>query len=162
MSDREQKLDAILRKRGLAWAVDMFTPSSQAVARYLSSLDALETFVEERGLGKTSFSPESLDQLVSVSPYKADAFLQALVSIRTTPMLCAAWRILQGMQIKSLEMHYAQLSDFSLHVVLCSPSDETEEYKSNDINDAVFVRHLGKAKVENKPLFDGFYALRQT
>lgn len=162
MNDQEQQLEAILRARGLAWAVDMFAPTSQAAAHYLNSLKDLETYVKQRELGKTSFSPEALEQLLSVSPYKADAFLQALVSIRSTPMLCAAWRILQGMQIEAIEMRYAQLSEFTLHVVLRSPYNETEEYQSNDINDAVFVRHLGKATLEDKPFFDGFYALRQT
>ena len=35
-------------------------------------------------------------------------------------------------------------------------------FESSDISDTVFVRHLGKSTVDAKPLFDGFYALRQT
>lgn len=163
MNDQAQKLGTILRDRGLAWAIDMFDPGSRAAEHYLDALRRLEQYIQSRRLGTLSFSPESVSQLVSVSPHKADAFLQALVSIRSTPILCAAWRIVQGMDIESIEMHYARLSEFKLRVVLRSPYDDTEEeYESDDINDVVFVRHLGKSTVDGRPLFDGFYALRQT
>lgn len=164
MSDQVQRLETILRGRGLAWAIDMFAPSSRAADRYLEALGRLEQYVKERGLGTISFSSESLEHLASVSPYKADAFVQALVSIRSTPILCAAWRVLQGMEIERVEMRYARLSEFALRVVLRSPYDETgeEEYESLDVNDVAFVRHLGKSTVDGKPFFDGFYALRQT
>jgi len=161
MNDQEQQLEAILRGRGLAWAVDMFAPTSEAAAHYLKSLKDLEKYIEQRRLGKISFFPDTLPQLLCISPYKADAFLQALVSIRSTPMLCVAWRILQGMQIAAIDMEYLQLSTFTLRVVLRSPYNQDEEYQSDDINDAVFLRHLGKSMVDDKPFFDGFYALRQ-
>lgn len=162
MNNQEQHLEAILRSRGLSWAIDVFAPRSQAAAHYLDTLRRLEQYVDQRELGKTSFSPESLERLVSLAPYKADAFLQALVSIRSTPILCAAWRLLQGMEVERVEMRYARLSEFSLRVVLRSPYDGSEEYESDDINDVVFVRHLGKSAVDGRPFFDGFYALRQT
>ena len=162
MNKQEQQLEAIFRNRGLAWAIEIFPPSSQAAAHYIGALRRLEEYIKEHGLGTISFSPESLVNLVSASPYKADAFLQALVSIRSTPILCAAWRIVQGMEIESIEMRYGRLSDFALRVILRSPYSETEEYESNDINDVVFVRHLGKSTVDERPFFDGFYALRQT
>jgi hypothetical protein len=162
MNDREQQLETVLRSRGLAWAIDMFAPSSRAAAHYLDALERLERYVAEHGLGSVSLSPETIEHLVAVAPYKADAFLQALVSIRSTPMLCAAWRVLQGMEIDCVEMRYARLSEFALRVVLRSPYDETEVYESSDINDVVFVRHLSKSTVDGKPFFDGFCALRQT
>ena len=90
MNNQEQQLEAMLRGRGLAWAVDMFAPSSQAAAHYLDALRRLERYVEERGLATMAFSPESREHLVAVSPHKADAFLQALVTIRSTAILCAA------------------------------------------------------------------------
>lgn len=162
MNNQEQQLESLFRDRGLAWAIDMFAPSSQAAAHYLKALRRLEEYVKKHHLGTISFTPESLARLVSASPYKADAFLQALVSIRSTPILCAAWRVVQGMEIESIEMRYARLHDFALRIVLRSPFGETEEYSSDDINDVVFVRHLGKSTVDARPFFDGFYGLRQT
>lgn len=162
MSNQEQQIETILRERGLAWAIDMFAPSSKAAAHYLDALQRLEEYVKAHRLGTNSFTPEWLAHLLTASPYKADAFLQALVSIRSTQILCAAWRIVQGMEIESINIQYARLHDFTLRIVLRSPYGETEEYGSNDINDVVFVRHLGQSTVDTKPLFDGFYALRQT
>ena len=156
------ELEAILREHDLGWAIDIFAPASEAAAHYLRALRELEKYVKDRGLGTTAFSPRWLRHFVSASPHKAAAFLQALVSIRNIPMLCAAWRIVQGMEIESVEMRYARLSDFSLSVRLKSPSGETEEYESNDINDVALIRHLGKSTMDGRPLFDGFYALRQT
>jgi hypothetical protein len=162
MNNEELRLVTLLRQRGLAWAIDIFKPSADAAAHYLASLRDLERHLQEKGLGTNTFSPESLEHLVSVSHYKADAFLQALVSIRSTSMLCAAWRILQGMEIASVDMQYRRLLGFELRVVLRSPHEEEEEYRTADISDAVFVRHLGKATIDKKPYFDGFYALRLT
>ena len=162
MNKPEQQLEAILRDRGLAWAVDMFAPSSMATTHYLDSLSSLEKYLKDRRLGTYSFSPESLERIVSASPYKADAFLQALVSIPSTPILCAAWRIVQGLEIESIKMEYDRLAKFTLHIVLRSPYGETEEYSSDKINDVVFVRHLGMSTVDTKPFFHGFFALRQT
>ena len=69
------------------------------------------------------------------------------------------------MEVQSIEMRYARLSDFTLHVTLRSPYSErdaiTEEYASRDISDVVFVRHLGNSTVDRKPFFDGFYPLRK-
>jgi hypothetical protein len=162
MKNQEQHLETILRNRGLGWAVDLFAPSSRAAAHYLEDLKRLERYIEEHSLGKSSFSPESLEQLVSVSPYKADAFLQALVSIRSTPILCAAWRIIQGMEIECVEMRGTRLADFALRVVLRSPYETEEEYKSDHIGDVVFVRHLSASTLNGRPYFHGFYPLRQT
>ena len=141
----------------------MFAPSS-ATAHYLEALSRLEEYFNIYKLGTVSFSPASLEHLVSASPHKADAFLQALVSIRSIPILCAAWRILQGMEVQTIEVRYARLSEFMLRVTLRSPYDETdgiEEYASTDISDIVFARHLGNSTVDRKPFFDGFYPLRQ-
>lgn len=162
MNMQEQKLEDLLRGRGLGWAIDLFAPREGAAAHYLRSLSELERYLQERRLGTTTFSPEALEQLAAVSPHKADAFLQALVSIRGTPFLCAAWRVLQGMEIDRVEMRYARLAEFSLQLTLRSPYDETEQYETRDISDVVFVRHLGKSTINGKPLFDGFYPLRQT
>lgn len=158
----EQRLETILCERGLGWAINVFAPSSNAAAHYLAALNALESYIEDQRLGTASFSPESLEQLVDVSPYKADAFLQALVSIRSTSILCAAWRILQGMEIELMETTYSRLTKFELRITLRSPNGSTEQYESSDVNDIAFVRHLGKSTIGEKPYLDGFYPLRQT
>jgi hypothetical protein len=162
MNDQQRELEAILRERGLGWAVDLFAPKSAAAQHFVDCLERLNLFATERGREAPEFSSAFLRQFIAASPYKADAFLQALVSIRSTPILFAAWRVLQGMEIDRVELQHVRLKLFSLRIILRSPYDEVEEYQSDDINDIAFVRHLGKSTIDNRPLFDGFYALRQT
>jgi len=160
--DSSQELEKIMRDRGLGWAIDLYAPSDQAAAHYMNSLKQLEIVLRNKGLlGSSSFTPQSITQLIASSPYKADAFLQALVSVRSTEILCATWRILQGMEISELNMSYRHRTSFELRIVLSSPYGETEEYRSQDINDVVFVKHLGKTLINGQPIFDGFHALRQ-
>lgn len=55
------------------------------------------------------------------------------------------------------------LETFSLVVVLArrgAEQDDLESYSSEDINDAVLVRHFGIITVNEKPLFDCFFPLR--
>ena len=76
-------------------------------------------------------------------------------------MLVMVWRILHGDLIQSIEMKYAQKSEFRLDVTLEDPeSGQTSRYQSLDIDDAALVRHFGIMKMSDLPLFDGFYALR--
>jgi hypothetical protein len=64
------------------------------------------------------------------------------------------------MQIADLQMRYSLESSFMLSVTLQSSfSDlEAELYTSEDINDAALLRHFGIMKVNNRPVFDGFFA----
>ncbi len=160
--EQQHEIERILRDQGLEWAVDMFAPSAEAPAFYLRALSRLEEYARHERRTAESFSVEWIRRLIAVSPHKAQAFLQALVSIRSTPILFAAWRILQGSDVLRLEMRYTRLEDFSLTVELQSPYGVTECYESREIGDAVFLRHLGHAKADKRPLFDGFFALRQT
>jgi len=49
---------------------------------------------------------------------------------------------------------------FQLKVGLTRPGDaedELEEYSSDDINDAKLLRDFGITKIDERPLFDGFF-----
>jgi hypothetical protein len=71
------------------------------------------------------------------------------------------WRILQGMNIAELRLDYASEDTFRMTVRLRSPYEDgdDETYESEDIDDAVILRHLGVMKMDDKPIFDGFYPL---
>lgn len=74
-------------------------------------------------------------------------------------MLVMVWRVLQGARIREAQMEYRELNAFRLRFTLAD-GERTDVYESYDISDAVLLRHLGIAKVQGQPLFDGFYALR--
>ena len=116
----------------------------------------------ERGIGENAPNIELIETIADNSPYKADAFIAALVSIRTSAILCAAWRIIQGVQIDELKVDFKRLNGFCLRLTLPSPSGQPEQYESTDIDDLSFVRHLIKSKSENRPMINGFHALRMS
>ena len=157
-----QELELLLRDHGLGWAIESFPSKSEATAYYLERLDGLRSELQGKPLATPAPSVTALNELAVASPYKAVAFLQALVSVHSPKILCAAWRILQGLDIEQVEVSYDRLQRFLLRVLLRVPGNgyPHEEYASDDIFDAAFLRHLGYGSADNKPLIDGFYALR--
>jgi hypothetical protein len=94
------------------------------------------------------------------NPHKVRAFLQVVKSA-SPDVLVMVWRILQGMGVARIEMEYQTGLHFRLHVWLSSPYEggEPEVYESKDIDDAVILRHMGIMKMDDRPVFDGFYAV---
>lgn len=76
-------------------------------------------------------------------------------------MIAAAWRIIQGMQVEKIEMQFERGKSFALRISLLSPYGETENYSTSDIDDMNFLRHLMKSKSDNRPIINGFFALRR-
>lgn len=157
----ESEVIDLLNARDFDWAIRAYHPSEQAGTYFIEKLDALRSCMNRRGLGEDCPTIELLGQLVQANPFKLDAFLEALVSLRTAEMLAAAWRVIQGMQIESLQMRFRHAESFSLALTLRSPYGETENYSTSDIDDMTFVRHLMKSKSDNRPIINGFFALRR-
>jgi hypothetical protein len=155
-----QDLEQLIRACGEDWLIDSFSPKEKAVANLKEVLKAASSEANRRGL------PIRLSEQDLVSAYKAyagqvDAFLQALGATREPAMLVMVWRIIQGMTISQIRMEYENGKSFKLSVELTSPYGEpSEQYDSININDAALLRHLGIMTMDNKPLFDGFYALK--
>jgi len=79
-------------------------------------------------------------------------------------MLLIVWRILQGLAIRRLALNDHEQQTFELLVELARTDDNSggcEQYRSDDINDAKLLRHLGITKVNQLPLFDGFFPFRK-
>ena len=92
-----------------------------------------------RRLGECVPTIASLQSLGKTNSYKLDAFLEALVSLRTSEMIAAAWRIIQGMQVEKIEMQFEYWKSFALRISLLSPYGENENYSTNDIDDMNFL-----------------------
>ena len=77
-------------------------------------------------------------------------------------MLVMVWRLLQGAEVAEVELHYRLQKSFGLRVKVVSAEGEPEEvYESDDIDDAAVFRHFGILKMDDHPVFDGFYALQR-
>lgn len=157
-------LEALLRKNGLGWLLDMVPPKDQAISAYINLLNRLAAEYLSRCGVAAPFSPEALQAEAERNPHKVQAFLQLLRPNRSPAMLVMVWRVLQGLSIRAVSLNYRECESFRLNVTLARPGDggqdQLEAYESDDINDAALLRHLGVTKVSGRPRFDGFYALR--
>lgn len=162
--DSTTGLEQLLRACGLAWMIDSHAPPEEAIPYLLRLLDAASHESRKRfGSDGPRFSEEVLAAEYERNPHKVQAFLQRLASVKSPQILVMIWRILQGMQIESINLQYRREESFCLRVVLSSPYEaKTENYESEDISDAAVLRHLGISKVNDQPVFDGFYPLRLT
>jgi len=147
---------------GEGWIIDCFFPKEEAVQRLRKTLEGATREARRRGLSL------DLTEELLISSYKrysaqVDAFLQALGTTRNPAMLVMVWRILQGHRIARVSVQYDEgEATFRLEIALVnSPYDTREElYVSEDIGDAALLRHFGIMTMDEKPVFDGFYALK--
>jgi hypothetical protein len=156
-------LERLLHDNGLGWMIEMYQPRDHAVPFLIEQLARLTGEFRSRFGYEVSFTPETLGAEVDRNPHKIRAFLQALGVSGNTNMLLMVWRVLQGLTIREVAMNYREQETFSLSVTLARPGeehDELETYCTNDINDAALLRHFGITTVEGRPLFDGFFPLR--
>jgi hypothetical protein len=76
-------------------------------------------------------------------------------------MLLMVWRIIQGMEIKEVQLSYLRQETFGVRVILQSPyGGEDAPYISSNINDFALLRQIGVHEISGRPVFDGFYALK--
>lgn len=157
-------LEALLRKYRLGWMIDMYAPRDQAIPACLALLDRIEAEYRARFQVAVSFQPATLQAEAERNSHKVQAFLQLLRPNLSAVMLVMVWRVLQGHSIREISMNYRERDSFQLSFTLAklgdTGQDQLESYESTDISDAALLRHLGTAKVDGRPLFEGFYALR--
>jgi hypothetical protein len=154
-------LEKLLRTNDLGWMIDWFSPPDQAIGFLKSFLEKVDQEAHAKfGNNAPRFTEAALEKEFAQNPHKVKAFLQALGATRSSQMLLMVWRILQGKRIQRTQLTYQEEKEFRLEVVLSSPENKTEErYVSTDIGDAALLRHFGIMRVDNKPVFDGFYPL---
>ena len=110
---------------------------------------------------KPDLSEDAIVAEFARNPQKVRGFFQALGGTRTPDMLLMAWRIIQGMEIKEIQLSYQRQQAFEVRVVLQSPyGGEDAPYISSNIHDFALLRQIGVHEVSGRPVFDGFYALK--
>jgi hypothetical protein len=161
-TNQPNDLEQLIRMCGEGWIIDCFSPKEESVARLRQTLDAASTEANQRGLA-LDFSEGSLIASYEKHSAQVSSFLQALGTTRNPVMLVMVWRILQSHKISRVSMQYNEdQAVFRLEVVLNNSPYETQEetYESTDIGDAALLRHFGILTMDNKPIFDGFYAIK--
>ena len=155
-------LEQAIRDAGEGWLIDMYAPPEQAIPHLRRTLSEVHAWANRKlGPNALDLSEESIIAHYNRFPLKVRAFFQLLGGTRTPDMLLMAWRIIQGMEIKRVEMNYHRQELFALQITLQSPYGEDDEtYGSERIQDFAVFRHIGTMEVSGRPVFDGFYALR--
>jgi hypothetical protein len=158
--EQPESLEQLIRACGEDWIIDSFSPREQALQYLEGAIREAAAVADRRRLG-VDLTVKSLLNAFRKHPSQVNAFIQALGAVRTPQMLVMVWRIIQGMTISRVEMSYEEQAAFHLRVVLASPYGESDEvFESSNIDDASLLRHFGAMKMDDKPLFDGFYALK--
>ena len=154
--------ETMIRDAGEGWLIDWHAPREQAISHLREILGRADDAARERfGDDAPRLTPDALIEDYTRNPHKVRAFLQVIGSTASPLILVMVWRLLQGIEIAAIRMEYDAPGPFHLYVRLASSyADGTrEEYESNDIDDAVVLRHLGTIKMGNQATFEGFYAL---
>jgi len=157
-----KNLEEAIRDAGEGWLIDWFAPPDEAIAFLRKRLEEVtHRAVERLGGNAPDLSEATLVILYNKHPLKVKGFFQVLGGTRTPDMLLMAWRIIQGMEIKTIQMEYRRQDRFNMKVMLESPYGEVDElYESSTIQDFALFRHIGIMEISNKPVFDGFYPLK--
>ena len=154
--------EQIIRASGQGWLIDWYAPKEEAMPNLRQILVTVNARARALfGGSAPSLTPESLVAEFKRNPHKVGAFLQVIGSVKTPDILVMVWRILQGMNIAQLTVNYVSEQAFEMSVRLTSPDHggREEVYQSQNIDDAVILRHLGAMKMNDLPIFDGFYPL---
>ena len=155
-------LEGAIRQSGEGWLIDWFAPPSEAMIHIRRTLAEVDQRAKERLSGNAPELTESaLLAAYRRNPLRVKGFFQILGASCTPDILVMAWRIIQGMEVKRVDLEYHRQSSFQMQIVLESPyGEEDQPYLSSDINDFKIFRHIGIMQIGTAPVFDGFYPLR--
>jgi len=79
----QTELTELLHARNFDWAIKAFQPSDHAGRHFAEKLESLKSFMNQRELGQSVPTIALLQKPGESNYYKLDAFLEALVSLRT-------------------------------------------------------------------------------
>lgn len=156
-------LEQLIRQSGEGWLIDWYAPRDQALPHLRRLLEqADQRAVQRFGPNGPRLTIDALLHEQEGNPHRVRALLQIMASVTSPDMLVMAWRIMKGMNIDAIQMEYEQEKSFRLRVRLVSMdnANKREEYETTDIDDAVVLRHFGIMKMNDRPVFDGFYPMR--
>ncbi len=155
-------LEEAIQHAGEAWLIDSFAPPEAAMDHIFQTLAAVQQEAQERlGDRAPNLSEAALVHEYHRNPLRVRGFFQALGGTRTPAMLLMVWRIIQGMEVKEIQMGYQRQQSYKVQVILESPYGEQDEpYVSGNIQDFALFRHIGIMEIGGAPVFDGFYALK--
>jgi len=153
--------EQVIRDAGEDWIFKYFASSDETMETLRRTIKSVDDCAKRRFPDGPAITDTVIVDEFQRNPQRIRAFVQAMGAAVSPEMLLMTWRILQGSKVREMSMSYEAEREFCLRVKLATSGRKTlEEYVSHDISDAALLRHFGKMKINDKPLFDGFFALR--
>jgi hypothetical protein len=153
-------LASLVRDAGEDWLLDEYAPPEGALGHVRRLLGEISAEAVARGL-------DPFDETILVAeweqnPHHVQAFLQTLGGHRSPQMLLMAWRAIRGAEIRDVRLDFRRSRSCDFVVVLrdAEADGRDEIYESDNIEDAALLRHFGIARIDGRPVFDGFWPLR--
>ena len=106
-------LEEAIRHSGESWLIDWYSPPSGAIAYLRRTLDEVDQLAKLR----LEEEAPSLKESALLLEYRRNSlrvkgFFQALGASCTPIMLLMAWRVIQGLEIKSIQLSHLRQQSF--------------------------------------------------
>ena len=146
-----QQLQEVFRQAGVGWYLKQASaPSVADVQRMAADVSRV---LKSRGLS----TADVFQEMVS-DPDGLAAFVQTFAMPMSSEIRAMVWCIVRGASVVSLRYEYEARSRSELVVTIHVDPQKDVEFRSTDLWDAMILRHLGFAKIGQKPLIDGYFA----
>ncbi len=100
-------------------------------------------------------------RLLEENPIKGAAFFQSFTGPPHSPdVRLLIWHLLIGAEIVSVNFSYQREGETELLIQTETPYGERAEFVSRSLWDFRLFRHIGILGVGDRPILDGYYALR--
>jgi hypothetical protein len=144
------------QKSGCAWIL-ADAHKDQILARAAQEIDEFITAYARRfHVTPAPFS------LLEDNPTKAAAFFQSFTGPpHSLDIRLLIWHLLAGAEIVSVSFTYQRQGKTTLVIETETSSGEQATFTSQDLWDFRLFRHIGLLGIDERPILDGYYALRK-
>lgn len=145
------------------WSTPLAQKDLKAIAAKLNQdLEDIQAHINQRIDDGTP--PVRLEPLFKGEPKthtsKQKAFLQTFTLSVSNEMIAMVYFIaIENAEIKALTVNYICKKSFALNIELALPSGKKISFRSDNIWDIEVIRRLGVMKMNDKPLFAGYFLL---
>lgn len=140
------------------WVLRSEATAAEAIVKMLDRFDqACTGYCERFPTASLQLNDATVFRQAIDNPHRIEALLQTLAFC--TPLVAVmAWRIMYGDTIARISMIYRDSEMFKLSIAVKGYDDGREvEFEFDDIEDATVLQHIAIMRINNKPVFDGYY-----
>lgn len=153
MAVTKEALADLFRAAGVGWYMEQ---SSAPTAADMEREAAEVSRILKQHLG----SPVDVLREALADPSGLAAFVQTFAMPMTAEMRAMAYCVVRGARVVSLRYEYKAQQKSELHVTVQFGPNKDILFRSTEFWDSEVLHHLGFAKIDGRPLIDGYFAFR--